>query len=86
MAALEALAAGIPAILSPGCNLPEAGEAGAALIVEPQVAPLADAIRALMTDPARRESMGTRGRELVRARFTWNVVAEQLEKVYGSVR
>ena len=86
MAALEALAAGIPAILSPGCNLPEAGESGAALIVEPQVAPMADAIRALMTDPARRELMGTRGRELVPSRFTWDVVAEQLEKVYGSFK
>ena len=37
----EALAAGLPVILSPGCNLPEAAAAGAGLIVEPEVEPLA---------------------------------------------
>ena len=45
MAALEALAAGLPAILSPGCNLPEVAQYGAGLIVEPQVEPLAAALR-----------------------------------------
>ncbi|MEP7293254.1 MAG: glycosyltransferase, partial [Chloroflexota bacterium] len=75
MAALEALASGLPVILSPGCNLPEAASAGAGLIVQPQVAPLASALRALLTDAPRRASMSAAARALVRDRFTWSAAA-----------
>ena len=84
IAALEAMAAGLPVILSPGCNLPEAAEAGAGLIVEPQVEPLAAALRSLLTDAERRLFMGAAGRVLVNERFTWAAVADQLERVYES--
>jgi glycosyltransferase involved in cell wall biosynthesis len=47
MAALEAMAAGLPVILSPGCNLREAAACGAGLEVEPQVEPLAKALRTI---------------------------------------
>ncbi len=83
MAALEALGAGLPVILSPGCNLPEAEAAGAGVIVAPEVEPLADAIRQVLTDPG---DMGARGRQLVAERFTWDVVASQLDIVYRAAR
>lgn len=82
MAALEALAAGVPVILSRGCNLPEAEEAGAGLLVEAQVTPLAMALQELLTNVERRTGMGAAGQALVRERFTWRAVAEQLEHVY----
>ncbi|MCC6804821.1 MAG: glycosyltransferase [Anaerolineae bacterium] len=85
MAALEALAAGLPAILSPGCNLPEAAEAGAGVIVEPQVEPLAAALRALLGDPARRAVMSAAAQSLVRERFTWESVGARLEAVYQGI-
>ena len=85
MAALEAMAAGLPVILSPGCNLPEAAEAGAGLVVEPQVEPLAAALRSLLPDAERRLFMGAAGRALVRERFTWAAVAAQLERVYENL-
>ena len=85
MAALEALAAGLPAILSPGCNLPEVAEVGAGLIVEPQVEPLAQALRDLLSDADRRVTMGAAARLLVRERFTWASVAERLEAVYREI-
>ena len=83
MAALEALGAGLPVILSPGCNLPEAEAAGAGVIVTPEVEPLAAAIRRILTDPG---DMGARGRQLVAERFTWDVVASQLDIVYRAAR
>lgn len=86
MAALEALAAGLPAILSPGCNLPEAAEAGAGVIVEPEAEPLAAALRDLLTDAPKRQVMSVAARQLVRERFTWGAGAAQLEQVYESVR
>lgn len=85
MAALEALAAGLPVILSPGCNLPEAAEASAGLIVEPQVEPLAAALRDLLSDSERRTAMGAAARALASERFTWASVAERLEAVYSAV-
>ncbi len=86
MAALEALASGLPAILSPGCNLPEVADYGAGLIVAPEVAPLAQALDSLLRDAGRRAAMSAAARRLVRERFTWAAVAERLEGVYQTVR
>ncbi|MDZ4770833.1 MAG: glycosyltransferase [Chloroflexota bacterium] len=83
MAALEAMACGIPAILSPGCNLPAAAQAGAALIVEPQIAPLADALHVLLSDRVRRADMGARARELVASQFTWDKIATIYSALYA---
>ena len=85
MAALEAMAAGLPVILSPGCNLPEAAEAGAGVIVEPQVQPLATALGDLLPDATRRAAMGAAGQALVRERFTWEAAALGLENVYQEI-
>lgn len=85
IAALEALASGLPAILSPECNLPEAAAAGAALIVERQVEPLASALTTLMSNPELRAAMGERARALVSEHFTWDRVGTQLETVYQSL-
>jgi glycosyltransferase involved in cell wall biosynthesis len=82
MAALEAMAAGLPVIISPGCNLPEVEQAGAGTIVEPQVEPLAGALRHLLSNSEQRIKMGKRARQLTLERFTWEYVAERLEEVY----
>lgn len=84
MAALEAMAAGLPVILSPGCNLPEAAEAGAGMVVAAQVEPLAAALSALLPDARQRAEMSAAGQALVCERFTWGAVAAQLEHVYES--
>jgi glycosyltransferase involved in cell wall biosynthesis len=85
MASLEALAAGLPVILSPGCNLPEAAEAGAGMIVEPQIVPLAAALGELLSDPVRRARMGAAARRLAQERFTWGKVAAGQESVYQAI-
>jgi glycosyltransferase involved in cell wall biosynthesis len=83
MAALEALACGIPLVLSPGCHLPEAEAAGAALIVSPEAEAVGRAVAALLADPARRAVMGAAGRALAAARFTWDGVAAAYAEVYA---
>jgi len=82
MAALEALAVGIPAVLSPDCNFPEAEAAGAAFIVPPQVEPVAQALERLLTDASLRRVMGHSGVRLVESRYTWDHVAAEMESVY----
>jgi glycosyltransferase involved in cell wall biosynthesis len=85
MVVLEAMAAGLPVIVSPECYLPQVATAGAGLEVPPDVPPLADALRRLLGDAALRRSMGTAARQLVRDQFTWDGIAAQLEAVYQSL-
>lgn len=82
MAALEAMAAGLPVILTPGCNLPEVKSRGAGLVVPRQIAPLAEAIRALLTDPVRRVSMGAIGRAWMQNSYAWSAVAARTVAFY----
>jgi glycosyltransferase involved in cell wall biosynthesis len=82
MVVLEAMAAGLPVIVSPGCNLPEVAQHGAGLEVEPEVSPLSAALRDLLSNGERRRAMGQAARVLVRQHFTWDIVAAQLEQVY----
>jgi glycosyltransferase involved in cell wall biosynthesis len=85
MVVLEAMAAALPVIVSPGCHLPEVPAHNAGLEVEPSVEPLAAALRDLFTDAAKRMAMGLAARRLVQTRFTWDHVAAQLEAVYIQV-
>ncbi len=82
MAALEALAAGMPVLLSPGCNLDVVETAGAGYVVEATRDALAEKLRELLRNDALRREMGGRARRLVAERFSPDVVVERLEGVY----
>lgn len=82
MAVLEAMAAELPVIISPGCNLPEVKTYGAGRIVEPQVEPLAEALHDMLANEEQRSDMGQQARQLVLEHFSWSKVAGQLEDVY----
>ncbi|MCC6615978.1 MAG: glycosyltransferase [Anaerolineae bacterium] len=85
MAMLEAAAMGLPLLLAPGCNFPQAEQAGAALIVEPQVEPIREALTTLLTDASRRASMGMAAQTLAREQFAWPVVAARWEHLYETL-
>lgn len=85
MIVLEAMAAGLPLLISPGCNLPEAPRSGAGLEVEPQPELLTEALKTLLEDTPRRARMGDAARQLVKTRFTWDSVAEKLEALYTGI-
>ncbi|MCB9457691.1 MAG: glycosyltransferase [Anaerolineaceae bacterium] len=86
MVVLEALAAGLPAIVSPECYLPEVARSGAGMEVEPDVDSLAGALRLVLLEAARRQEMGIAARRLVNERFTWAQIAAALEAVYQDMQ
>jgi glycosyltransferase involved in cell wall biosynthesis len=85
---LEAMAEGVPTVLSSGCVFSrEIGEAGGAIVVEPTVEGVAQGIGTLLADPVARAALGRRGREVIRERFSISAVVDRLEQVYfDSVR
>ena len=87
IAPLEAMAAGRPVIAyGHGALIETCVDGVTGLLVEPDDVPaLATAIRRLITNPAERNTMGTRARELSRDRYHPDVVARQTLEAYQSV-
>jgi glycosyltransferase involved in cell wall biosynthesis len=85
MAVLEAMACGLPVLLTPGCHFPEVEAAGAGLIVGREVTPLAEGLRILLVDGALRARMGACARELVSREYAWPHIVRRLDAVYGGV-
>jgi poly(glycerol-phosphate) alpha-glucosyltransferase len=86
MAVLEAWAHGLPAVLTPECNLPQGFAAGAALRVKPDARDLARGLHELLDlSAAQRRSMGARGRDLVAQQFTWPHIAAAMHATYDWV-
>src|SRR4029079_904887 len=83
MAMLEAMAHGIPVVLSPECHFPEAERAGAGIIVERNVEAMVAALESLIADSDRRRAMGESGRALMRREYSWDAIADRLLDVYG---
>lgn len=82
---LEAMSYGVPVVatrLGGIVDIVEDGRTG--LLVEDEPNALARAITALLSDPARRRSLGEAGRTRVRERFGWDSILDRLEVVYRS--
>ena len=86
LAVTEALACGVPSIISESCHFPEVADAGAGEIVPLEAGAIAAALGRVLSDPQRRERMGAAGQELVAARYTWPRVAEQTLGAYRMYR
>ncbi len=85
VAAVEALAAGVPVIMSHGVNISaELGDAGACIVCEPEPDALAAEISGLLQHPDRRFALATAGRRAAR-RFSPEIVAAQMISLYESI-
>jgi len=83
---LEAWSWRLPVLMTHECNLPEGGEAGAAIIMDVDADSIAAALRQLfsMTNQ-QREAMGRNGRRLVEERFQWHRIGKSMTEVYDWV-
>jgi len=84
MAILEAMAASLPVLITPGCNFSEVLKANAGVIVNPTVASTEVGLRTLMemSDQQRKE-MGLRGRRLIEQSYTWEIIARQMIALFS---
>jgi glycosyltransferase involved in cell wall biosynthesis len=85
MSVLEAMASGLPCIITTGCNFPEAAQANAAKVVDIQADAIADALIECLSDPSAAKVMGDRARQFVLNNYTWDKVAAQLIEVYQAI-
>jgi glycosyltransferase involved in cell wall biosynthesis len=82
---IEAMAAGVPVVVSPEVNLaPEIRADDAGVVCERERGALADALAGLLWDADRRSHLSGRGRRFA-ARFDWKQIAPQFEAMYESV-
>lgn len=84
----EYMAAGLPVIASAeGESATFVREADAGMLVDPlRPEQIADAIVQLISDPARAEAMGKRGRELILEKYNWESEAAKLVGLHQQLR
>ncbi len=86
LSVLEAMAAGLPVVVSDRVELKDVvGAAGAGIVVPRTEEALAGALQRLIDDPLLRRSMGARGALCARERFSWERAAGAMEEVYATV-
>jgi glycosyltransferase involved in cell wall biosynthesis len=88
MALLEAMLAGKAIVASATAGIPEAITNGSEglLVVPGDVGGLAEALRQLLTDPARRAALGTAAVARANSEFTARVMADRYEALYEESR
>ena len=76
---LEAAAAGLPCVISKGCNVPEIDTYKAGYVVNNIPEIIASRIIEILKNNNLRAIMGIQAQEMVRKQFTWEAVIDKLE-------
>jgi len=82
LAVAEAMAAGLPVVVSRQCPWPQIEEWDAGFWLSNDVAEIAKALASLARDPALRRRLGENGRAGVRRYLDWNGIANAMLAVY----
>jgi glycosyltransferase involved in cell wall biosynthesis len=84
---LEACICGTPVIVTDRCGTANiVNDNNVGYVVEYNKDQLQDAIFKILTDVELRRYLGESGKKLVREKLSWDIVVEQLEKIYGDVK
>jgi glycosyltransferase involved in cell wall biosynthesis len=85
MAMNEALAAGVPLVLTHSVGFACAERAGAAQVVTSDAARVAEAVARILDDPTLARNMSAAARSLVESAFAWPKVANRLISIYEKI-
>jgi glycosyltransferase involved in cell wall biosynthesis len=85
VAAAEAMAAGLPVVLTPQVNIAaEAAAAGAAVMTQPDASDLGQQLIRLLDDRELRRRLGMRAREHAK-RYDWGELGADYVRIYNDV-
>ena len=86
MSVLEAWAYRLPVLMTAECNLAEGFRESAALRIRPKREDIRDGLRELFDLPrAQRQEMGARGQSIVKKKYSWESLSEDMKDVYSWV-
>jgi glycosyltransferase involved in cell wall biosynthesis len=86
VAVVEAMAAGLPIVISNKVNIwREIADARAGFVVHCDPDEVARAIASVLNDSAARTTMGERARRLVAERFTWSAAGKRMADIYRRI-
>jgi len=86
LAVIEAMAAGLPVIISDKVNIwREVQEGDAGRVVPCDSEALAEQLLEILGDPKTSAALGRRGRALVQEQFQWPMIARRLAEAYGRI-
>jgi|ERR1700730_256291 len=85
VAVKEALAAGLPVLITSACHFPEVVTEEAGLIVSPETPTIAQGLARLASDSKVRRKFSENGQNLVRVRYEWRNIGERLLEAYGRI-
>ena len=84
MAITEALACGVPAVVSEQCHFPQIATAGAGEVVPLDPAEIAAALLRLTTSKERLRRAGEAAKSLVFSRYDWSAIAGDVVREYSA--
>jgi glycosyltransferase involved in cell wall biosynthesis len=84
MAILEAMACGVPVVISENCHFPQVAQAKAGLVVPLNADAVAEALHVVLRSEERRTRMGQNGLRLVQSSYSWPQIARLIIAAYQS--
>ena len=85
LAILEALAYGKPVVITEGCNFEDVGTYSAGFIKPPEPEAIASSLETILYDSALRKRMGENAVNLIKEKYTWDIVADKTLEFYNHV-
>ncbi len=85
IAILEAMAAGLPVVVTKECSFDEIGSSESGLVVVYGEKELSDAIQKIASDEWLAKRMGVNGRNLVSSRYEWSLIGKQVLELYEKI-
>ena len=85
MAVLEAMAAGLPVVISEHYDFQEVDQQEAGFVVRADDASVTEAILRLTSDNALRRQMGKNARNLIKEQYSWDSVPTTVFYMYSTI-
>jgi glycosyltransferase involved in cell wall biosynthesis len=77
MAIIEAMAAGLPVVISEQCNFPEVHDANAGIVCSLNPTSIAQGLTTVLSNDSLRTTIAANGQDLIRVNYSWESIARR---------